>query len=296
MPAKPVHDWRWDDVRVLLALARERQVIGAARVLRVDAATISRRLQSVESALGAPLFQRTGRTLQGTERLDALLPLFEAVEASMAEVFAEAERHDAAAGGPVRVTTPPMMSEHLLVPRVAELQRRAPTIELELDSDARVLDLTGREVDIALRTVPAREAGLIARRVAELRLEVAVSPALRKSLGPASDWAEVPWIPGGTQPAFVQARGGRAVLRASKPSIQIAAAAAGLGAVLVPAVLAAEMGLVPLELSRPLREVVDALPPLPVWLVTRQTVRRSARIRTVWDWLTECARELERRR
>ena len=48
----------WDNVRVFLAVARAGQFVAAAKRLRLDHATVSRRIASLEAALGAKLFDR----------------------------------------------------------------------------------------------------------------------------------------------------------------------------------------------------------------------------------------------
>jgi hypothetical protein len=51
----------WDDLKVLLALARGGSVAGAARELKVDHSTVSRRLAAMEQGFGAQLLVRGGR-------------------------------------------------------------------------------------------------------------------------------------------------------------------------------------------------------------------------------------------
>ena len=48
----------WDNVRVFLAVARAGQFVAAAKRLRLDHATVSRRIAALEAALGARLFER----------------------------------------------------------------------------------------------------------------------------------------------------------------------------------------------------------------------------------------------
>jgi DNA-binding transcriptional LysR family regulator len=179
-PTPSAANWRWDDVRVLLVLARERKITSAARTLGVDAATITRRLQSLESALGITLFQRTGRGLRATEQLEALLPLFANVENSMRFAFAEAERFHSSEEGLVRLSAGPTLVEHWLIPSLPELHRRAPTILLELDCSAHLVDPQQREADIAVRLSKPRGSGLIARRIASLAMMLAVTPELAR--------------------------------------------------------------------------------------------------------------------
>jgi DNA-binding transcriptional LysR family regulator len=49
----------WDDLRIFLALARHRTLAAAARNLHVAESTVSRRLASLQSGIGARLLQRT---------------------------------------------------------------------------------------------------------------------------------------------------------------------------------------------------------------------------------------------
>jgi DNA-binding transcriptional LysR family regulator len=286
---------------VLLVLAREHQITGAAKILGVDAATITRRLQSLESALGTTLFHRTGRGLRSTEQLEALLPLFADVETSMRHAFAEAERYQSSAEGLVRLHAGPTLVEHWIIPALAELQRRAPTISLEIDCSPMRVDLQGREADLAVRLTKPRGSGLIARRIASLAMTVAVAPALGRRLGTIEQWPQVPWIGGTGQEerasdeAFVRARAHRYALRVSSLGAQIAAARAGLGAVLTPSLLAERLGLVPLQLSPALQAEVATIEQVPVWMATRQSIRRAARIRLVWDWLMDSASALVRK-
>ena len=50
----------WDDLRYVLAVARQRTLAAAGRELGVDATTVGRRLLAIEGQLGARLFERTG--------------------------------------------------------------------------------------------------------------------------------------------------------------------------------------------------------------------------------------------
>lgn len=50
----------WEDVRFFAGLARHRTLAATSRALRTNAATIERRLASLESTLGFALFTRSG--------------------------------------------------------------------------------------------------------------------------------------------------------------------------------------------------------------------------------------------
>ncbi|WP_152613605.1 helix-turn-helix domain-containing protein, partial [Inquilinus limosus] len=73
----------WDDVRYAVALARHGSLSATARALGVNHATVSRRLDGLERALGRPIFDR---------RPDGYRP-----NAAGAAVLAEAEAMEAGA-------------------------------------------------------------------------------------------------------------------------------------------------------------------------------------------------------
>src|SRR4051794_8235000 len=94
----------WDDLRYLVALSRAGSLAAAARQLKVDPATVSRRLAALEEALGTQLAQRTpeGLVLNGAGRVAA--ETGGAVEALCAELERRAAGADARLEGSVRVS------------------------------------------------------------------------------------------------------------------------------------------------------------------------------------------------
>ena len=63
----------WDDLRFLLAAERSGSLSRAARELGVSLSTISRRLRTLEEAIGRPLFVRTPSGLEPTSAALALV-------------------------------------------------------------------------------------------------------------------------------------------------------------------------------------------------------------------------------
>src|SRR6185503_11962490 len=76
----------WDDFRFLLAISREGTLSGAARALKVDQSTVSRRLSAIESAASAKLFDRTPEGYVLTPAGRAVLPSLEQIEGSAISV------------------------------------------------------------------------------------------------------------------------------------------------------------------------------------------------------------------
>ena len=73
----------WDDVRVFLALWRGRTLTAAATSLKVNPSTIGRRIDALETAIGARLFDRSPDGVSPTPAGEQLLMHAERVEAAM---------------------------------------------------------------------------------------------------------------------------------------------------------------------------------------------------------------------
>lgn len=289
----------WDDVRLFLALHRARTVGEAAAALGVDASTVSRRLAALERALAATLFDRGRGGVSPTKAAEDLVPAAEAIEAAVAHFARAADGLEREAAGLVRLACPADVAEVVVVPLLGELLGRHPGLRVELAPGETVLDLTRREADLALRTVRPSRGDLIVTRLRAVRWVPAAAPALARSAGSLRAWADVPWVGWGERRAglvparWLEARlkGADPVVRSDSLTVQLAAAAAGVGAALVPEPSAARYGLVPLRLGAALRTSADAWPTDELFLVTHRALRDVPRVRALWDVLVERAAE-----
>jgi DNA-binding transcriptional LysR family regulator len=159
-----------DDVRYFLAVRQARSIKGAARALKVDHTTVSRRLAALEIALGASLFERTPDGLLETDVGRAIAPIAERMEIVAAEITEAAHAASDSLAGPVRIATTPLLADHFFVPALAKLRQRFPQVELELYSGVASVDMPRREADIAIRIHPSGKApgedSLLSRKVA----------------------------------------------------------------------------------------------------------------------------------
>src|SRR5580765_6348650 len=110
-PMQAYLEGRWDDVRLFLALHRERTLAGAAMTVGLDASTLSRRLVALEDALGTRLFDRTREGLVPTQGAELLLPAAEEMAAAHARFSRDASGFERVAEGTVRLSVPPGLAE-----------------------------------------------------------------------------------------------------------------------------------------------------------------------------------------
>src|SRR5690554_2512156 len=120
----------WDDVRVFLAVARAGQILGAARRLELNHATVSRRVAALERALGAKLFRRLTTGSELTEEGERFLAVAERIEADMIAARAEVAGESDEISGVVRIGAPDGFGVAFLAPRLGELTQRYPDLSI----------------------------------------------------------------------------------------------------------------------------------------------------------------------
>src|SRR6188508_2033986 len=139
------------DLPLILALSRERTLAGAAERLDVDLSTVFRRLNTLEARLRVRLFDRSPRGYQLTAAGERAASAAERVETELLALDREISGRDQQLSGVLRLTASETLS-HAVLPRlVAAFHAVHPRIQLVLSIDNRMLDLSRREADVALR-------------------------------------------------------------------------------------------------------------------------------------------------
>lgn len=147
----------WDDVRYFLAVARGGSVRAAAAHLGLNHSTVLRRIAQFEERLGAQMFEKLPSGYRLTAAGDEVLELANQMEASSHQLETRVFGRDQRARGLLRVTLPPFLATHLLMPDFADFARLHPDIEMEILSSGEVANLTNREADVAIRIVADRK-------------------------------------------------------------------------------------------------------------------------------------------
>lgn len=276
MPASAQHTpLDWDDLRVFLELARTGSLSAAARALGLSHATVGRRIQALEAALGLALVERRADGYALTADGDAVRTHAEAMDERALTILRQSAR-EAGVSGTVRLTLTQGLADRFLVPRLAPLHARHPSLDLEIITDNRAVSLARREADLAIRLARPQRGELVARRLATIAYGLYALPdAPDVLIGYDATLATLPeaqWL-------ARHAGSRRIAFRSNSVQAQLAAAKAGFGAALLPCWLAAlEPGLVRLSAAEPplTREA---------WLVMHRDLKDTPRVRAVADHL-----------
>ncbi|SDX04449.1 transcriptional regulator, LysR family [Ruegeria halocynthiae] len=165
----------WDDIRVLLAVARSGQLLAASTRLGITQATASRRIARLEEALSVPLLIRQSNGCALTEECERMMPIFEVIEARFAEVTAIATNQKLEIEGIVRLAVPDAFSQYFMPEVLRELAQSFPHLEVQLVPLGRNLSLSKRDADIAIMVGRPSQDTLICRNLAEYSLHLYAS-------------------------------------------------------------------------------------------------------------------------
>lgn len=162
-------------LRAFEAAARLGRFSRAADELGVTHAAISHQIRALEEELGAPLFHRTGRAVELTERGQKLLPVLSAAFDQIAEGWVQAGARDSAA---LTVSVEPSFAARWLVLRLGKFYRAHPGIELRLFPSAELVDFAHEDVDIGVRYGLGGWPDVIAEKLFEATVYPVCAPSL----------------------------------------------------------------------------------------------------------------------
>ncbi|MFO1148761.1 MAG: LysR family transcriptional regulator [Alsobacter sp.] len=288
----------WDLARVFLAVARAGQLLGAARKLGVDHATVSRRVNMLEAQMGVKLIERRTNGCALTQAGEAFLASAERMETEMLRAQASLSGFDVALEGEVRIGAPDGFGTFILARHLGALMDRHPGLTVQLVPLPRAFSLAKREADMAITIEPPQEGRLSVRKLTDYRLsfyaarDYAEAHEPPRSLDELSKHRIVTYVrdllftPALDYLADLGVPAGRRFECAGMLG-QIEAVRAGAG-----------VGMLHDYAARLHGDLVPVLPEVGVlrsyWLVAHDDVRDLARVRLVHDFIVELVAGMRR--
>ncbi len=166
-----------DDLLLFAAIAEHGSFVGASRYLALPTATVSRRLAHLEDQLRQKLIVRTTRRLVLTEFGQDLFEHSQRVAAEIEAVRDFIQSRESRARGRLRVSMPDDYARYRLSRALATFAQQYREIQLELEVDARRVDIIGERFDLAIRMgTLENDATLVARQIDEQSFGLYASP------------------------------------------------------------------------------------------------------------------------
>jgi len=286
----------WDDFRYVKAIADSRSLAGAAEQLGINHSTVFRRLGQIEEHLGSRLFER-GRggyalTRCGVQMVELANRLGEDIVTFERRITGQ----DLRPSGDLRVTTTDIILLRLLLDMLVGFRRAYPKIVLDLIITNRMLNLSKRDADIALRAAYPGAEMPTGNRLARIAWAIyGPSRLASRPFNTLTEGCQHDWITFNEHTSIAKAAKWlkehvdeeRIVYKANTLIGLAETAAAGVGLALMPCFVGAAVpGLA--RLSAPIPEIEGEL-----WLLTHPDLQNTARVRAFMDY---CAAEIGKRR
>lgn len=278
----------WEDVRVLIELARQGSLSRAARGLGVTHVTVSRRIANLESDLGQALFVREKGRYVLTEAGKRILEIAGPMSDSADAIRRAASGLQTELSGPIRITATEAVGIYIVMPALKMLREQYPNLDIDLRITQQNLSLARNDADVAIRLAkPDASAmtGIHAIKIAELAYHLygartyvdGRKPELFEYIGYSTEYAQ--WPEAKTLDKV--ARGGRTAVRVNHLGNRIEAARLGLG-----------LALIPRTMAEPWPELVRVSKGAPVmrreiFLLVHDDLKDVPRIKATIDVLTE---------
>jgi DNA-binding transcriptional LysR family regulator len=163
-----MHDFNsldWDDLKVFLHAARGGSLGSAARRLRVDQSTISRRIAHLESTLGIALFERSSSGLRVNEAGERLLCHADRIESAVIAMREEVQSGGGRTAGRVRLGTMEGIASLYLASRFSRLRQQHPELTVELLTSPQAVSVNRREADLFLSFFQPTGQGMVSERI-----------------------------------------------------------------------------------------------------------------------------------
>lgn len=290
----------WNHIRAFLATAELGTLSAAANALNSTQPTLSRHVSALETELKVTLFERVGQRLVLTSNGLALLTYAREMGNNALNFSLAASGQSLQLEGTVVISAGELTATYILPKIIAKIRKAEPGIKIEVVVTNAPSDLKRREADIAIRSFHPKQNDLIAKKVGDEVIWLYGSNEYVSTLPEISTYDMLKNIQliGFDQTSAITDilnQKGWNLSQQNFPIItpfqllQLELCKEGQGLIFYPE----QMGDVEPKLVRALEHMGPVMT-LPVWLVSHQELRTSARVRFVFDFLSVALKEIYR--
>ncbi len=277
-----------NDLSLVAAIASNCTLAGAAQQLKLNHATVFRRLHNLEAKLGVRLFERQAGRYSATAAGEELAKLGMAINEQAASVLRQIAGQDMRPSGDVRIATTDSFANEFICPALRSCRQRYPDIRLQISCANQLYNLSKRDADIALRVANQPPDYLIGKRLGRLAFAVYAASSDAPQARELA-WPQLPWL--ALDDSISQHRSLRWLqqfialeqvsLRSNSFVNLRQACSQGLGVALLPCFLADARA----DLQR-ISPLIDECAS-DLWLLMHPDLRQTARVKAVFEVLQQ---------
>ncbi len=170
----------WENLKFFIALAQEKRLQKAAKILNSNHTTVYRRIKNFEKEINTRLFESTPSGYFLTTEGDKLYKSTLGLEEKIDEISRAIQGTSNALEGEVCITTTISMANTILPKILLGLKKKYPGIRVDLRVGNELYNLSKREADIAIRPSSDVPDHLIGRKLGVLDFNVYSTPSYLK--------------------------------------------------------------------------------------------------------------------
>jgi len=290
----------WSDYPILLAVAETGSLTAAGKKLNMSQPTVGRRLRALEEHFGTPLLSKSSGRLVPTSFGQSVLDHVRRMQDEAAAIDRSSASLEDSLSGVVRLSATEGIGTAWLPPVLQAFRQSHPDIRFDVGIGFREFNLAQREADIALRwKSPGEQNSLIAKKVADVTFGFFASPSYLQKKGSPTSLEDLVnhdaviamvqddmplWLSDEDDNKLFMPK--NVTFRTNNIWAYDSAIAAGYG---IGALPLCSCGMIGTE------NIVRILPNISqqeaLYLVAHEDVRRSTRIRAVYDFIADAVKK-----
>lgn len=162
---------------LFLGVVRAKSFARAATEAGVTPQAVSKALRTLEAELGVRLLHRTTRKLSLTDEGARLFELADPGLRQLDEALAQVRSAKSEDDGLIRLTAPPSLGVHVLVPLMQQFRAAYPGITFDVQLSDLFTDLVEQRIDVGFRSGTSPGQNLVARRLCDLPMTICAAPS-----------------------------------------------------------------------------------------------------------------------
>jgi DNA-binding transcriptional LysR family regulator len=167
---------KFQEMASFVAVVEAGSFVGAADVIGLSKAAVSRHVADLEQRLGARLLHRTTRRLSLTDDGQLFFARAKEMLAAVDESESEISSRSGEPSGRLRINAPLSFGILHLAPLWPRFTQLYPKVSLDIDLSDRVVDLVEEGYDLAVRITNLPNSQLVSRELATTRMIACASP------------------------------------------------------------------------------------------------------------------------
>jgi LysR family transcriptional regulator for bpeEF and oprC len=170
-------------MEVFVTVVEQGSLSAAAAALRLSPSMVSTHLSNLEAHLGVRLLNRTTRRINLTDEGGLYFSHCQSVHEEITNIESLLAGTHLKPRGRVRIDSPSIIAQHLIVPLLSAFNEQYPDIQLDFSDSEHLSDTVEGQSDVLIRLGPLGDSEMIARQLGYTPLLTVASPAYLAARG-----------------------------------------------------------------------------------------------------------------